>query len=174
MINNKFKDTFNFLARYLNDLNKFTKNKNESSEYIDKIMDSFKSIYNRQSIITLENLRSELVNIKIEVNKIDGNMAHHTLSDPIKISLIFAVKSLTDSLIMEVDSMIESKKKQTSPPQASKPTNNGMKVKVFKSSFAQEIEKEMNTFLEKNPNIEIINTLQNVDNGVICTTILYK
>lgn len=169
MINNKFTDTFNFLARYLNDLNKFTKNKKESSEYIDKIMDSFKSIYNRQSIITLENLRSELFNIKIEVNK----MAHHTLSDPIKISLIFAVKSLTDSLIMEVDSMIDSRKKQTTQP-SSKPTNNGMKVKVFKSSFAQEIEKEMNAFLEKNPNIEIVNTLQNVDNGVICTTILYK
>lgn len=170
MINDKFKDTFNFLARYLNDLNKFTKNKKESSEYIDKIMDSFKSIYNRQSIITLENLRSELINIKIEVNK----MAHHTLSDPIKISLVFAVKSLTDSLIMEVDSMIETKKNAKTHYTTENTNYKGPKVKVFKSSFAQELEKEINTFLEKNPNIDIVNTLQNVDNGVICTTILYK
>ena len=171
MINNKFKDTFNFLARYLNDLNKFTQNKNESSEYIDKIMDSFKSIYNRQSIITLENLRSELINIKTEVNK----MAHQTsLMDPIKISLVFAVKSLTDSLIMEVDSMIEAKKNAKTHYTTENTNYKGPKVKVFKSSFAQELEKEINTFLEKNPNIHIVNTLQNVDNGVICTTILYK
>lgn len=171
MINSKFQDTFNFLAKFLNDLNKFTKNKNESSEYIDKIMDSFKSIYNRQSIITLENLRSELINIKIEVNK----MAHQTsLMDPIKISLVFAVKSLTDSLIMEVDSMIEEKKNAKTHYTTENTNYKGPKVKVFKSSFAQELEKEINTFLEKNPNIHIVNTLQNVDNGVICTTILYK
>jgi len=171
MINSKFQDTFNFLAKFLNDLNKFTKNKNESSEYIDKIMESFKSIYNRQSIITLENLRSELINIKIEVNK----MAHQTsLMDPIKISLVFAVKSLTDSLIMEVDSMIEAKKNAKTHYTTENTNYKGPKVKVFKSSFAQELEKEINTFLEKNPNIHIVNTLQNVDNGVICTTILYK
>ena len=88
MINNKFQDTFNFLAKFINDLNKFTKNNNESSDYMDKIMESFKSIYNRQSIITLENLRSELINIKMEVNK----MAHkNSLMDPIKISLVLAI-----------------------------------------------------------------------------------
>lgn len=171
MINNKFQDTFNFLAKFINDLNKFTKNNNESSDYMDKIMESFKSIYNRQSIITLENLRSELINIKMEVNK----MAHkNSLMDPIKISLVLAIKSLTDSLIMEVDSMIETKKNINTNYTTENIKYKGPKVKVFKSSFAQEIEKEINTFLEKNPNIHIVNTLQNVDNGVICTTILYK
>ena len=75
---------------------------------------------------------------------------------------------------MEVDSMIETKKNINTNYTTENIKYKGPKVKVFKSSFAQEIEKEINTFLEKNPNIHIVNTLQNVDNGVICTTILYK
>lgn len=171
IINNKFTDTLNFLAKYLNDLKKFINNKNESSQYVDKIMESFKSIYNMESIITLEKLRSELINIKIEINKMANQT---TLMDPIKISLVFAIKSLTDSLIMELDSMIEAKKNAKTHYTTENTNYKGPKVKVFKSSFAQELEKEINTFLEKNPNIHIVNTLQNVDNGVICTTILYK
>jgi hypothetical protein len=168
MINNKFKDTFNFLANYLNDLNKFTKNQNESSEPIDKMLEIIKLVYTKQRGMTLEYLRGELIKIKSEVSKLGNN-----LSDPIKISLVFAVKSLTDSLIMEVDSAIETAKKQHQEKESDK-NYKGIKVKVFKSSFAEEIEKEMNSFLEKNPNIQIVNTLQNVDSGVICTTILYK
>ena len=47
------------------------------------------------------------------------------------------------------------------------------KIKVFKSAFAEEIEREMNDFLGKN-DIEVINILQNIDKEVVVLTIIYK
>jgi hypothetical protein len=50
---------------------------------------------------------------------------------------------------------------------------NAIKVKIFKSAFSDVVEKEMNDFLNNN-NVEITNTLQNVEKDVVCITLFYK
>lgn len=165
MINSTFKDTFNFLVSSLNNLSKLTKDHRAKSEALNRMLDSVQFIYDKQSAFTLESLRDELVQLKAEASKLKNQ-----IPNAFKNSLVLMVHSLIDSLIIEIDSEIENKKKQTPPPS----NNKSLKVKVFKSAFSLDVEKEMNSFLERNPNIQIVNTLQNVEGGVVCITIFYK
>lgn len=166
MINSTFTDTFNFLVNSLNNLSKLTKDQKAKSEALNRMLDSVQFIYDKQKAFTLESLREELVQLKTEATKLKNQVPNS-----FKNSLVFVAQSLIDSLIMEIDSEIEKKKNQATPP----PSNNqNIKVKVFKSAFAHEVEKEMNLFLGKNPKIQIVNTLQNIDGGVVCITIFYK
>jgi hypothetical protein len=175
MINNTFKDTFNFLASALNNLSIFAKSNKNNSEALRRMLDTIQFIYDKQSAFSLANMRDELVQLRSEADKLNNQ-----LSNPGKNSLLVVVKSLIDSLIIEIDSEIDKRKKQEENKKkqeeyTTKTQNRKeVKVKIFKSAFSFEIEKEMNSFLEKNPDIEITNTLQSIENGVVCITLFYK
>jgi hypothetical protein len=177
MINNTFKDTFNFLASSLNNLVQFTKNNKNGSESLRRMLDTIQFIHDKQTAFSLKDLRDELVQLRGEADKL-GNQ----LPNIGKNSLMLVVKSLIDGLIIEIDTELEKRqkidaeleKRQKQEQSAKKTMQKSVKVRIFKSSFADEVEKEMNSFLEKNPNIEIINTLQNVENNVVCITLFYK
>jgi len=165
MFNNTFKDNFNFLTSSINNLSQFCVSQKDSYEILKRMTDTLQFVYNKQSEFSLENLKSELIQLKIEANKLGGKMENGEKSP-----MLFIVKSLIDSLIMEIENEIAARvitRQKESQTEV-------IKVKIFKSSFSDAIEKEINIFLDKNPNINIVNTLQNIDNNMICITIFYK
>ena len=51
---------------------------------------------------------------------------------------------------------------------------NNIKVKIFKSSFNDSLEKEINDFFENNHKVKLINSIQSVENNVVYITMFYK
>lgn len=172
MINNVFTDTFNFLVSSLNNMNQESKKgKNEKpSDALKRLIDTVQFIYTKRTVFNtnLDAIREELVQMKSEAVKLKNQISKST-----KNSLIFTIESLIDSLIIEVDNEIEKRKKSESAVQSDK-SKKSIKVKVFKSAFAETVEKEMNNFLTITPDIEIVNTLQSVENNTVCVSIFYK
>jgi len=171
MINSVFTDTFNFLVSSLNNINQESgKGKNEKhSDALKRLIDTVQFIYSKGAVFNtnLDAVREELIQMRKEAQKLKNQIAQATRN-----SLVFTIESLIDSLIQEVDIEIEKrKKKEDQNKQAKNP--NAIKVKIFKSAFSDVVEKEMNDFLNNN-NIQITNTLQNIEKDVVCITLFYK
>lgn len=186
MINSVFTDTFNFLVSSLNSMNQnASKSKTQhSSDALKRLLDTVQFIYTKKTTFdtNLNAVREELIQMKKEAQKLKNQIANAT-----KNSLVFTIESLIDSLIVEVDAEIEKREKQAKEKAdlfeklKKEQKNNShsfakpktVKVKIFKSAFSEVVEKEMNDFLTKN-DVEITNTLQNVENDVVCITLFYK
>ena len=199
MINSVFTDTFNFLVSSLNTMNQDNgKGKNEKpSDALTRLIDTVQFIYTRKTTFNfdLKAVREELVQMKTEAQKLKNQIAKISRN-----SLVLTVESLIDSLIVEVDVEIEKRQRAAeayekfkalhlnTPSDGKKmweyldasqknnkknPIANAVKVKIFKSAFSTVVEKEMNDFLNEN-NVEITNTLQNVEKDVVCITLFYK
>lgn len=181
MINSVFTDTFNFLVSSLNTMNQDNgKGKNEKpSDALKRLIDTVQFIYHKKTTFNfdLKAVREELVQMKTEAQKLKNQIAKISRN-----SLILTVESLIDSLIVEVDVEIEKRQRAAEAEEKFKasqknnkknPITNAVKVKIFKSAFSAVVEKEMNDFLNEN-NVEITNTLQNVEKDVVCITLFYK
>ena len=199
MINSVFTDTFNFLVSSLNTMNQDNgKGKNEKpSDALKRLIDTVQFIYTRKTTFNfdLKAVREELVQMKTEAQKLKNQIAKISRN-----SLVLTVESLIDSLIVEVDVEIEKRQRAAEAEEKFKalylntpsdgkkmweyldasqknnkknPIANAVKVKIFKSAFSAVVEKEMNDFLNEN-NVEITNTLQNVEKDVVCITLFYK
>ena len=177
MINSVFTDTFNFLVSSLNTINQdHGKGKNEKpSDALKRLIDTVQFIYNKKTAFSadLNSIRAELVSMKSEASKLKNQISS-------KYSVIFMIESLLDTLIIEVDNEIAKRQRATEADakiRAAQKNNtknpNAVKVKIFKSAFPDVVEKEMNDFLNNN-NVEITNTLQNVEKDVVCITLFYK
>ena len=181
IINSVFTDTFNFLVSSLNTMNQDNgKGKNEKpSDALKRLIDTVQFIYHKKTTFNfdLKAVREELVQMKTEAQKLKNQIAKISRN-----SLILTVESLIDSLIVEVDVEIEKRQRAAEADEKFKasqknnkknPITNAVKVKIFKSAFSAVVEKEMNDFLNEN-NVEITNTLQNVEKDVVCITLFYK
>ena len=181
MINSVFTDTFNFLVSSLNTMYQDDrKGKNEKpSDALKRLIDTVQFIYTRKRTfnVDLKAVREELIQMKTEAQKLKNQIPHISRN-----SLALTVESLIDSLIVEVDVEIEKRQRAVEAEEKFKasqknnkknPITNTVKVKIFKSAFSDVVEKEMNDFLKEN-NIEITNTLQNVEKDVVCITLFYK
>lgn len=186
MINPIFTDAFNFLTSSLNSLNsENSKSKNSKpSDSLKRLLDTVQFIYNKKTVFNtnLDSVKQELIQMKREAASLKNEFSKWTNT-----SLVFTIESLIDSLIVEVDVEIEKRKNQAkekadlleklkkeqknNSPSFIKPKT--VKVKIFKSAFSEVVEKEMNEFLTKN-DVEITNTLQNIENDVVCITLFYK
>jgi maleate cis-trans isomerase len=140
--------------------------KNERpNDALNRLIDTVQFLYTRKA--DLQAVREELIQMKKEAQKLKNQIPFATRN-----SLVFTIESLIDSLIQEVEIEIETrKKKEEQNKQVKNP--NAVKIKIFKSAFSDVVEKEMNDFLNNN-NIEIINTLQNLDKEIVCITLFYK
>ena len=179
MINSVFTDTFNFLVSSLNSLNQNSSQSKTTrpSDALKRLLDTVQFIYTKKTTFNtdLKAVREELVQMKSEALKLKNQISNAT-----KNSLVFTVESLIDGLIVEVDAEIEKRQRVAEAEakfKASQKNNtknpNAVKVKIFKSAFSDVVEKEMNEFLNNN-NVEITNTLQNVEKDVVCITLFYK
>lgn len=179
MINSVFTDTFNFLVSSLNSLNQNSSQSKTTrpSDALKRLLDTVQFIYTKKTTFNtdLKSVREELIQMKTEAQKLKNQISNAT-----KNSLVFTVESLIDGLIVEVDAEIEKRQRVTEAEakfKASQKNNtknpNSVKVKIFKSAFSDVVEKEMNDFLNNN-NVEITNTLQNVEKDVVCITLFYK
>jgi hypothetical protein len=178
MINSVFTDTFNFLVSSLNSLNQnSSQSKNtRPSDALKRLLDTVHFIYTKKTTFNtdLKAVREELVQMKSEALKLKNQISNAT-----KNSLVFTVESLIDGLIVEVDAEIEKRQRvaeseaKFKASQKNTKNPNAVKVKIFKSAFSDVVEKEMNEFLNNN-NVEITNTLQNVEKDVVCITLFYK
>ena len=159
MINSVFTDTFNFLVSSLNSLNQnSSQSKNtRPSDALKRLIDTVQFIHTKKTTFNtdLNAVREELIQMKNEAQKLKNQIANAT-----KNSLVFTVESLIDGLIVEVDAEIEKRERAAEAEakfKASQKNNtknpNAVKVKIFKSAFANVIEKEMNDFLNNN-NVE--------------------
>lgn len=179
MINSVFTDTFNFLVSSLNSLNQNSSQSKTTrpSDALKRLLDTVQFIYTKKTTFNtdLKAVREELSQMKKEAQKLKNQISNAT-----KNSLVFTVESLIDGLIVEVDAEIEKRQRVAEAEakfKASQKNNtknpNSVKVKIFKSAFSDVVEKEMNDFLNNN-NVEITNTLQNVEKDVVCITLFYK
>jgi len=169
MINSVFTDRFNFLVSSLNNISRESgKGKNEKpSDALKRLLDDVHFIYNKKAhfSVHLYEARDELIQMKTEAKKLKNEISN-------KNSLLFIIEYLIESLIQEVD--IEIKKRSNNEDFNKKAKNpNAIKVKIFKSAFSDVVEKEMNDFLNNN-NVQITNTLQNIEKDVVCITLFFK
>jgi hypothetical protein len=195
MINSVFTDTFNFLVSSLNSLNQDSvKGKSEKpNDALKRLIDTVHFIYTKKIVFNtdLESVKQELIQMQREASRLKTEFSRWTNN-----SLIFTIESLIHSLILEVNNEIEKREKRKKEAvseaktresakakadaeereklRPKEPKNpNAVKVKIFKSAFSDVVEKEMNDFLNNN-NVEITNTLQNVEKDVVCITLFYK
>jgi hypothetical protein len=195
MINSVFTDTFNFLINSLNSLNQDSvKGKSEKpNDVLKRLIDTVQFIYTKKIVFNtdLESVKQELIQMQREASRLKTEFSRWTNN-----SLIFTIESLIHSLILEVNNEIEKREKRKKEAvseakakesakakedaeereklRSKEPKNpNAVKVKIFKSAFANVIEKEMNDFLNNN-NVEITDKLQSVEKDVICITLFYK
>ena len=183
MINENFKTTFSYFVETINSINKIKDksdfDKQSTYDVLKRITDSIIFITSKEEVFN-ENLNA-LLNELIEVQKDVQKLSVHFLNN----SLTHRMTSLMQNLIIETEAVIDEREKikkileQTILNKQTFVFNEEIKdivpkekVKIFQSSFHNEIEKEMNEFLSSH-NIEITRTLQDIKENNIFITIFY-
>lgn len=173
MINENFNSNFNFFIHGLNDLKVFCKKNNKPlPDPLKRISDSTDFIVQKMSVYgsNLDELRDEL----IQMSKDAVRLKELFVGNPNSILLDGYISWMIIDLDVEIKNReIMAKNLSSNPPKETE-SFKAEKVKIFKSSSAVDLEKEISAFLSKG-NIEIIRTMQTVDyNSSVCITIFYK
>ncbi len=173
MINEKFDSNFNMFVDGLNNLRSVCRKNNKPlPDPLKRISDTIKFILQKIDVdgFDLSHLKDELS----QMTKDARRLKELFIGNPNSLLL----EGYIDWMIIDLDVEIESRevmaRNLSSNPLKETQSFQAEKVKVFKSSSAIELEKQINAFLAE-AEYEIIRTTQTVDHhSSICIVIFYK
>ena len=180
MLNSILKESFVLLEKNIKELGQ-TNFKDYiilRKDSLNRINDTIKFINFNIKDCSLEDIKNELISLQKDFKKFkDELLAYEKVNyfGPLILIIDSYISNSLSQIEKEIDKALQVKEQVESDKTTSckVDNSNSLKVKVFKSAFAEDIEDSINKFL-LDKEIEITDKIQSIENNTICITIFYK